>query len=148
MNVHDFKAGGPNPILCNYQALDGEVCCLGKGEHAEQLAEVLRIRAEQDQVARGRLAFEAYDKDRGGVNYQGLPTPKWDDLTPGIRHGWVVGAAAVREQVLRELHAAGALRPEIDPKGGPPVPPLAAAPALSGAEAKTDPLLTIPAAAK
>lgn len=46
----------------------------------------------------GRIAFEAYNADRGGVNYQGLKTPDWPDLTEGIRHAWEVAALAVTDR--------------------------------------------------
>ena len=27
----------------------------------------------------GKIAFEAYNQDRGGVNHLGKKTPEWDD---------------------------------------------------------------------
>ena len=46
----------------------------------------------------GQIAFEAYNADRGGVNYRGEKTPDWEELPEGIRHAWEVAAeAAVSE---------------------------------------------------
>ena len=43
----------------------------------------------------GKTAFEAYNEDRGGVNFQGDPTPPWESLPEKIRHAWEVAAKAV-----------------------------------------------------
>lgn len=45
----------------------------------------------------GQVAFEAYDKERGGLNHQGNPTPAWDDLPEGIRTAWQVAGEAAQE---------------------------------------------------
>jgi hypothetical protein len=44
----------------------------------------------------GQIAFEAYNESRGGVNYQGLQTPPWPELTEGIRVAWEKAAEAIR----------------------------------------------------
>lgn len=43
----------------------------------------------------GRRAFDAYREKRGGKNHDGTPTPTWDELTDGVREGWIAAAAAV-----------------------------------------------------
>jgi hypothetical protein len=48
------------------------------------------------------LAQEAY-KAYGGVtdwkNYQGLPMPKWEDLTPTIQEAWRTACRRVKQLV-------------------------------------------------
>jgi hypothetical protein len=44
-----------------------------------------------------RLAYEAYVADAGGLNYQGLPCPEWDKLTPAIRQHWTVAVRVVAD---------------------------------------------------
>jgi hypothetical protein len=44
-----------------------------------------------------RLAYEAYVADADGLNYQGLPCPEWDKLTPAIRQHWVVAVRVVAD---------------------------------------------------
>ena len=51
----------------------------------------------------GRIAFEAYDKDRGGINHLGKPTPKWEELPQEIQHAWQVAATAVSDLVAIAL---------------------------------------------
>ena len=54
-----------------------------------------------DRVYRGgKVAFDAYNEDRGGVNYRGDKTPEWDELPEGIRHAWGVAAAAVQSRLI------------------------------------------------
>lgn len=48
------------------------------------------------QLTDGRVAFEAYFRERGGKNHDGSATPGWDSLTDGVRAGWEAAAAAVR----------------------------------------------------
>lgn len=45
----------------------------------------------------GRIAFEAYSADRGGLTYDGKPIHPWGELPNGdaIRHAWEAAAAAV-----------------------------------------------------
>lgn len=42
-----------------------------------------------------KIAYEAYGRRTDFKNYQGLPMPKWDNLTPTIRDAWNEAAAAV-----------------------------------------------------
>lgn len=35
-----------------------------------------------------RAAYQAYGETTDFKNYQGLPMPKWEDLTPTIRAAW------------------------------------------------------------
>ena len=52
-----------------------------------------------DDDALAKLAYEAYVDDAGGLNYQGKPCPKWDDLPEAIRQHWKVAVQAVRGAV-------------------------------------------------
>lgn len=50
----------------------------------------------------GREAFETYNHAVGGVTWNGLPIPGWDDVTEHVRDGWRVAALAARlGQTLR-----------------------------------------------
>jgi hypothetical protein len=42
----------------------------------------------------GQEAYRAYGDVVGWQNYQGLPMPSWENLTPKIREAWVAAAAA------------------------------------------------------
>jgi len=42
----------------------------------------------------GHIAFDAYNDDRGGVNFRGEKTPPWQELTPEIRGAWEASAIA------------------------------------------------------
>lgn len=44
----------------------------------------------------GKIAFDAYNESRGGVNFQGQKTPSWEELPEGIRKGWEVAATAIQ----------------------------------------------------
>ena len=33
-------------------------------------------------------AYEAYGDEVGWVNYQGIPMPRWEDLTDKVKDGW------------------------------------------------------------
>ena len=46
-----------------------------------------------------REAYEAYIENSGGLNYQGLPCPTWENLTEAIRGHWVVAARKVKSLV-------------------------------------------------
>jgi hypothetical protein len=50
----------------------------------------------EEAICLGRRAFEAYNKDRGGVNHRGEKTPEWEELPTQIQRGWVVAAQAVK----------------------------------------------------
>lgn len=71
---------------------------------AKRIAEA-KARAEQprppaapttkpDRITLGRIAFEAYDKKRGGLTFDGKPTPRWEQLGDPIREAWCVAAEA------------------------------------------------------
>lgn len=49
-----------------------------------------------------RAAYEAYIENSGGLNYQGLPCPTWENLTEAIRGHWTVAARKVKSIVLEE----------------------------------------------
>jgi hypothetical protein len=55
----------------------------------------------------GQVAFEAYNKHRGGMNHQGDKTPDWDDLPLPIREAWDVAAKTVVDQELNKTTKAG-----------------------------------------
>jgi hypothetical protein len=40
-------------------------------------------------------AYHAYGSVTNFKNYQGLPMPKWEDLTPTIRKAWVAASEKV-----------------------------------------------------
>lgn len=46
-----------------------------------------------------QAAYRAYGDTTGGLNYQGLPMPTWDDLGPAIQAAWVAAAGRV-EKIL------------------------------------------------
>lgn len=48
-------------------------------------------------LRRARDFYAVYCASSDGKNYQGLPCPKWDDLTPAVRGHWYTVA-------LRSLH--------------------------------------------
>lgn len=50
-------------------------------------------------VAAGRINFEAYNKEAGGLTHDGKPIPLWENLTRKVRANWVAGAVAVRRYV-------------------------------------------------
>lgn len=50
---------------------------------------------ESKEIALAREAYHAYGSVTDFKNYQGLPMPKWEDLTPKIRDAWVAAAARV-----------------------------------------------------
>jgi hypothetical protein len=45
----------------------------------------------------GELAYLAYGTTTDFKNYQGLPMPKWEDLTEKIREAWENAAASVND---------------------------------------------------
>ncbi|PRY35346.1 hypothetical protein [Umezawaea tangerina] len=53
-------------------------------------------------IALAQAAYEAYGDTTGGLNYQGLPMPSWDDLGDLIRAAWTAAAAAVVRTHLGE----------------------------------------------
>jgi len=59
-----------------------------------------------------QLAYHAYGSVTDFKNYQGLPMPKWEDLTPKIQKAW--GAAA--ERVATEVRSPTGDLKEIEAK--------------------------------
>ena len=43
----------------------------------------------------GQIAFEAYNRSRGGVNHRGVKTPPWGALGEPIQAAWEAAALAV-----------------------------------------------------
>jgi hypothetical protein len=65
----------------------------------------LRIAPVRDTA---KLLYEAYIANSEGLNYQGLPCPQWDDLTPAVRSHWCASAiAATTGQPVISLRAQG-----------------------------------------
>lgn len=56
-----------------------------------------------DVLALAKLAYESYVKDAGGLNYEGKPCPKWDDLPQAIQQHWKVAVEAVRGAIEAEV---------------------------------------------
>ena len=58
-------------------------------------------------------AYEAYGTVTDFKNYQGLPMPKWEDLTPQIKKAWQAAVDHVSGLVLQEetQRAKNALEP-------------------------------------
>lgn len=68
---------------------------------------------QDNHIPLGQVAFDAYNEDRGGVNYLGQPTPKWRFLPEEIRHAWeVAGTAAVIHEIKRLVEKGKLLRVE------------------------------------
>jgi len=57
----------------------------------------------------GKIAFEAYNEDRGGVNHLGNKTPEWEELPKEVQHGWEVGASAAATYEINRLIEKGKL---------------------------------------
>lgn len=51
-----------------------------------------------EDLARG--AYAAYGDSVGGLNYQGLPMPTFENLTDKIRSAWIAASLHVRSMVL------------------------------------------------
>lgn len=47
-----------------------------------------------------RIGYDAYGAVTDHKNYQGLPMPEYDDLTPTIKQAWEANALAIRDAVL------------------------------------------------
>jgi hypothetical protein len=43
----------------------------------------------EDLIALAREAYQAYGRTTGNRDYQGLPMPEWDGMTPTIRSAWI-----------------------------------------------------------
>ena len=48
-----------------------------------------------------KAAYEAYGKTTDFKNYQGLPMPKWEDLSAKIRAAWVAASREVYDWTKR-----------------------------------------------
>ena len=55
-----------------------------------------------DNLDLAKIAYAAYGDYVDWKNYQGLPMPKWEDLTDKIRGAWEAAAGAVAETVREE----------------------------------------------
>jgi hypothetical protein len=53
------------------------------------------------------VAYEAYNRDRGGVAYDGSPIPSWGAVREDIRHAWIVAAKAVYDHLHEPIPKAG-----------------------------------------
>ena len=56
--------------------------------------------ARHDPTELAKTAYRAYGGATGGKNYQGLPMPAWENLTPTIQTAWEVAAEAIARKVL------------------------------------------------
>jgi len=84
-NHHDGAGNVWGVCECGHEAPDEAIACA---------RELLTIA--------GREAFETYNHAVGGVTWNGLPIPGWDDVTEHVRDGWRVAALAARlGQTLR-----------------------------------------------
>lgn len=55
----------------------------------------------------GKVAYKRYRDAVGGVNYQGKPMPKWNDLTDAIRYGWIMAALSIANECkwhIQDIH--------------------------------------------
>lgn len=52
----------------------------------------------ESEASFAELGYRAYVKFTGGLNYQGLPCPKWPDLPEKIRGAWDAASLAVRTE--------------------------------------------------
>lgn len=50
-----------------------------------------------------RVAFEAYNDERGGLTWDGKPIPGWDDVGDEIRAAWMASVAATLRSVVDGL---------------------------------------------
>jgi hypothetical protein len=59
---------------------------------------------EADELALGRVAYEAYSADVGGRSaVSGDELPPWDQQGERLVHAWVAVALAVRAKVLEQM---------------------------------------------
>lgn len=47
----------------------------------------------------GKIAYEAYGKDRDWRTFDGSPMPSWDEQTEGLQRAWRLAANAVAAHV-------------------------------------------------
>lgn len=53
-----------------------------------------------------RIAYRAYGDATGGLNYQGLPMPAWDNLGDTIQAAWIAAANRVAKVVKNPMTGA------------------------------------------
>jgi hypothetical protein len=56
------------------------------------------VEPTEDEATFAELGYRAYVKFTGGLNYQGLPCPKWPDLPEKIRGAWAAASTAIRTE--------------------------------------------------
>lgn len=47
----------------------------------------------------GHIAFDAYNRSKGGLTYDGKKIPPWEDLPTDVRKAWEASAEAVMQAV-------------------------------------------------
>jgi hypothetical protein len=65
---------------------------LDLGEPPATLKTWKAIDAKIDAEKRAIRMYAAYTASSGGLNYQGKPCPKWDELPPAIQSHWCAAA--------------------------------------------------------
>lgn len=61
----------------------------------------------------GQIAFEAYNKSKGGLTYDGKPIPPWDTLTDATGQGVQAAWESAAESVIDIVHAALDRAPDV-----------------------------------
>jgi len=56
----------------------------------------------------GQIAFDAYNKDRGGINHLGKRTPEWEELPQEIQHAWEAAAKAIVQVCIHKIGGSSA----------------------------------------
>lgn len=64
---------------------------------------ITEAHVSEETVAMARGLYEAYIANSGGLNYQGLPCPTWENLTPAIRGHWCATACEAHARILAML---------------------------------------------
>jgi hypothetical protein len=70
-----------------------------------------------------RAAYAAYKKATGGLNFQGLPMPAWDDLGDTIQRAWIAAAESTEQAAITTVQGWMAL--DLHSALGLPVDPAA-----------------------
>lgn len=55
---------------------------------------------ESEYAVYAKEAYLAYGQTTDFKNYQGLPMPRWEDLTPRIKEAWIAAATRVADLVV------------------------------------------------
>ncbi|WP_329214776.1 hypothetical protein OG352_05135 [Streptomyces sp. NBC_01485] len=63
--------------------------------------------ARHDPADLARTAYAAYGEATGGLNYQGLPMPDFNDLGDTIQQAWIAAATAVFRDVTTPPRSEG-----------------------------------------